>query len=48
MTYKHGIYVLSHELPSPPAKTEALLMLAMNSWKSEIKLFPFCAISHEN
>ena len=42
--YKHGIY----ESPSLPAKMKVLLILAENSWKTEIKLFLLCAISHEN
>ena len=29
-----------------PAKNESFV--AENSWKTEIKLFPLCAISHEN
>ena len=35
-------------VPSIPAKIKILLNLAKNSWKLEIKLFPYCAsISHE-
>ena len=48
IAYKHDIYELPNELPSPRAKTEVLLILAENSWKTEIKLFPLCATSHEN
>ena len=42
ITYKHGIHELAHELPKD------LLILEENSWKTEIRLFPLCAISHEN
>ena len=35
-------------VPNLPAKTKDLLVLAENSWKTEIKLFLLCAISHEN
>ena len=33
---------------SLPAQIKALLILAENFWKTEIKLFPMCAISPEN
>ena len=32
-------------MPSPPAKMKVLLILAENSGKTEIKLFP-CALFH--
>ena len=35
-------------VPFLPAKMKNFLMLAENSWKTEIKLFPLCAISQEN
>ena len=35
-------------ISSYPGKIKILLKLATNSWKSEIKLFPYWAISHEN
>ena len=41
ITYKHGTYELPHDLPN------VLLILAENSWKTDIKLVPLCAISHE-
>ena len=31
-----------------PCQNESLLKLEENSWKIEIKLFPMCAILHEN
>ena len=34
--------------PSLPAKMTILLTLKKASLKTEIKLFPWCAISHEN
>ena len=80
ISYKHGIYELSHELPNdlrlrklrdlrklgnirkvpklhriitqcpvpPKKKMKALPILAENSWKTDIKLFPLSAISHAN
>ena len=61
ISYKDGIYELPHDLPndlrlkndrlvpSRPAKTEVLLILAENSWKTEIKLSPLCTTcAHEN
>ena len=39
--YKDDIYELAHELLN-------LLILEENPWKTEIKLFPLCSISHEN
>ena len=76
ISYKHGIYELSHELPNdlrlrklrdlrklgnfkkvpklhriiaqcpvpPQKKMKALPILAENSWKTDIKLFPLSAI----
>ena len=35
-------------MPRLPVKTKVFLILAGNSWKTEIKLLPLCAISHEN
>ena len=35
-------------VPSLPAKMKVLSILEENSWKTEIKLFPLCAISYEN
>ena len=35
-------------MPSHPAKMEVLLTLEETSLKTEIKLFPLCAISREN
>ena len=35
-------------VPSLPAEMKLLLILAENSWKTEIKLFPLCPISHGN
>ena len=40
--------VIEQQVPSLPAKMKILLILAKNSWKTEIKLFPKCFISHEN
>ena len=34
-------------MPSLPAQKNVLLLLAKNSSKTEIKLFPYCTISHE-
>ena len=35
-------------MPSPHANTKGLLITAEKSGKTETKLFPLCAISHEN
>ena len=35
-------------VPSLLAKMKVLLILAQNSWKTEVKLFPLCAIAHGN
>ena len=35
-------------MPSLPTKWKGLLILAENSSKKETKLFPLCALSHEN
>ena len=35
-------------MPSPPAKMKDLLIIAEKSWKTEMKLFPQCVISHGN
>ena len=47
ITYKHGIYELPQELPNDLrlenmkiSKMKILSILAKNSWKIEIKLFP--------
>ena len=48
ITCKHGIYELSHELPNEFERIKVLLILAENSWKTEIKPFPFPLVSHEN
>ena len=50
-TYKHGISELAHELSNesfPLAKMKVLLILAENSWKTEMRPFPQCAIPHGN
>ena len=36
------------QCPLPHAKMKALLILEESFWKTEIKLFPLCVISHEN
>ena len=57
ITYNHGIYKLPHELPndlrlslvpSPPIKMKVSFILAENSWKTEMKVFLRCVISHGN
>ena len=35
-------------MPGPSAKIKVFLILAKNSWKIEIKLFPWSTISQEN
>ena len=35
-------------MPSLPAKMNILLILAENSWNTDIKLFPLFAILHES
>ena len=47
--HQESICISGNEIlvPSLPAKTKLLLILAENSSKSEIELFQLCAISHQ-
>ena len=48
ITYKHGIYELSNELPSLPAEMKVLLTLAKTLEKKKLNFFALFAISYEN